>query len=113
MVACAGVVVGAVGILVPGLPTTPFLILGAFAAARSSPRLHAWLLGHRVFGRLIGDWQAHRAVSRRTKGTATATMAACAALLFVTAPALWLALAATGLMAAVGTWLWLSPEPPR
>ncbi len=113
VVACAAVAVGAVGILVPGLPTTPFLILGAFAAARSSPRLHAWLLGHRVFGRLIGDWQAHRAVSRRAKGTATATMAACAALLFVTAPALWLAAAATGLMALVGTWLWLRPEPQR
>jgi uncharacterized membrane protein YbaN (DUF454 family) len=57
VVACAAVAAGAAGILVPGLPTTPFLILGAFAAARSSPRLHAWLLGHRVFGRLIGDWQ--------------------------------------------------------
>ena len=51
----------------PGLPTVPFVLLAAFAAARGSQRLHGWLLAHRQFGPMIRDWQAHGAVSRRAK----------------------------------------------
>lgn len=57
----------AVGVVVPGLPTTPLLILAAAAFARSSPRLHAWLLANPVFGPLIREWQETRTVPRRTK----------------------------------------------
>ena len=56
---------GVIGIFVPGLPTTPFVLLSAYAAARGSRRLHAWLLAHRQFGPMIRDWQATGAVSRR------------------------------------------------
>lgn len=44
------VTLGAVGVFVPGLPTTPFLLLASYLFARSSPRLHAWLDEHRVLG---------------------------------------------------------------
>lgn len=44
-------VLGLIGVVVPGMPTTVFILLAAWAAARSSPRLHAWLLGHRIFDR--------------------------------------------------------------
>jgi hypothetical protein len=112
VIACLSLAVGAIGVLVPVLPTTPFLILAAAAAARSSARLHGWLLGHRIFGQLIRDWHANGAVSRRAKSAATLTMGACAAVLFLTAPAVWVAAAGTAIMAGVGTWLWLRPEPP-
>lgn len=113
LLALASLALGAVGIVLPVLPTTPFLLLAAFAAARSSTRLHTWLLGHRVFGPVIRDWQASRAVSRRAKGAASATMSVSAVVLFVFAPSTWLAVGVTALMAAVATWLWLRPEPPR
>lgn len=113
LLAYASLGVGFVGILVPGLPTVPFVLLSAFAAARGSERLHRWLLAHRLFGPMIVDWQAHGAVSRRAKWLATGTMAGCAAILWWAASRPWLAAAGTACMAAVATWLWLRPEPQR
>ena len=103
---------GVIGIFVPGLPTTPFVLLSAFAAARGSRRLHAWLLAHRQFGPMIRDWQASGAVSRRAKRAATAMMALSAVLMFLTAPKAWMAATGTAIMAVVAIWLWLRPEPP-
>ena len=105
---------GLVGIFVPGLPTTPFVLLSAYAAARGSRRLHAWLLAHRQFGPMIRDWQATGAVSRRAKRAATAMMALSAAVMFATAPKLWMAATGTAIMGVVAIWLWRRPEPaPR
>ena len=102
---------GIVGIFLPGLPTTPFVLLAAFAAARGSRKLHDRLLAHRVFGPMIRDWQATGAVSRRAKQWAIGSMAACAVIFFLTAPKWWMAAIGTGIMAVVGAWLWLRPEP--
>jgi uncharacterized membrane protein YbaN (DUF454 family) len=104
---------GLVGIAVPGLPTVPFVLLAAFAAARGSQRLHRRLLAHAQFGPMIRDWQAYGAVTRRAKVLAVTMMAGCAALLFVTALRPWMAAAGTAIMAIVGAWLWSRPEPPR
>src|SRR5690606_13991156 len=66
---------GIIGIALPLLPTTPFLLLAAFAFARSSPQLHKWLVNHRRFGPLIRNWQRHGAISRRAKIPAIFAMA--------------------------------------
>jgi uncharacterized membrane protein YbaN (DUF454 family) len=113
VIAVASLALGALGVVVPVLPTTPFVLVAAYAAARSSTRLHTWLLGHRIFGPAIVDWQAHRAVSRRAKLVASGTMAVSAALLFLFTPSTLLAVGVTAFMALVGTWLWLRPERPR
>ena len=110
--AYSALALGVIGIFVPGLPTTPFVLLSAFAAARGSRRLHAWLLAHRQFGPMIRDWQASGAVSRRAKRAATAMMALSAVLMFLTAPKAWMAATGTAIMAVVAIWLWLRPEPP-
>lgn len=68
--------VGGLGVVVPGLPTTPFLLLAAACFARSSPRLYAWLLRNPTFGPLIEDFRAGRGVSMRVKVTALSMMAA-------------------------------------
>ena len=73
---------GAIGIVLPLLPTTPFLLVAAFAFAESSERMHQWLLNHNVFGALIRDWQQHRAISRSAK---IASVAAMVAVLLITA----------------------------
>ncbi len=114
VLAYVSLALGVIGIFVPGLPTTPFVLLSAYAAARGSRRLHAWLLAHRQFGPMIRDWQATGAVSRRAKRAATAMMALSAAVMFATAPKLWMAATGTAIMGVVAIWLWRRPEPaPR
>lgn len=102
---------GLIGIVLPGLPTTPFVLLAAYCAARGSKRLHDWLLAHRLFGPMIRDWQESGAVSRKAKRWAIGTMAACAVIFFLTAPRWWMAATGTAIMAVVAAWLWRRPEP--
>ena len=58
---------GVLGIFLPLLPTTPFLLLAASCFYKSSQRFHSWLLNHRVFGRHIGNYIENRAVDPKTK----------------------------------------------
>ncbi|MEM9354902.1 MAG: YbaN family protein [Pseudomonadota bacterium] len=67
---------GIIGIFLPLLPTTPFLLLAAYCFQRSSPRLHRWLMEHRTFGPMIKDWQEHGAISRSAKLQAMVALAA-------------------------------------
>lgn len=67
---------GLLGVVLPVLPTTPFLLLAAACLARSSPRLHRWLLGHPVFGPPIRNWEENGAISRSAKRLAVGSMAA-------------------------------------
>ena len=108
------VVLGVIGIFVPVLPTVPFLLLAAWAASRSSPRLHHWLMNHGRFGRPLRDWDAYGVVSRRAKWAATLMMTFSGLALLVIAPARWLPAVAAGVacMAAVAWWLWKRPERP-
>jgi len=62
------------GILLPILPGTPFLLLSAWFFARSSERWHQWLLNSQLFGPLIGNWETNRCISRRTKAVALLSM---------------------------------------
>lgn len=62
------------GALLPLLPTTPFLLVAAYAFAQSSPRLHRWLLHHKQFGPLIHNWQEYGAIDRKTKIVAVIVM---------------------------------------
>lgn len=71
---CVGL--GLLGIFLPLLPTTPFLLLAAACFARSSPRFHAWLLANRTFGPLIHQWEKNRTISRKTKWSAIVLMIA-------------------------------------
>lgn len=61
------VAIGFIGIFLPVLPTTPFLILAAACFARSSRRLESWLLDHRRFGPLLRDWRQRGAIPRPAK----------------------------------------------
>ena len=76
VVGLVALALGAIGIALPLLPTTPFILLAAFAFAQSSEKLHQWLLDHNVFGPLIDNWQQHGAISRRTKVVSVVSMAA-------------------------------------
>lgn len=67
-------ILGIVGILLPLLPTTPFLLLSAFCFARSSEKLHDWLLCHPSFGPAIIDWRENGSISKRNKTYAIVTI---------------------------------------
>ncbi|MBL8815670.1 MAG: YbaN family protein [Planctomyces sp.] len=59
---CSSVILGAIGILLPGLPTTPFLLLAAALFAKSSPALYDILIRSRVFGPYIEEWRRYRSI---------------------------------------------------
>jgi uncharacterized protein len=101
------VAIGVVGIVVPGLPTTVFLLMAAALYARSSERMYGWLLRNRFFGRYIRDWREHRSIPRGTKIFIVAMMMTAVTLSAVFGlEALWL----RGLVIAVGLfgsyWVW-------
>ena len=58
---------GILGIFLPMLPTTPFLLLSAAAWVKASPSLYKWLMNHRVFGEYIRNYREHRAIPLRVK----------------------------------------------
>ena len=60
---------GFVGIFVPGIPTTIFLIIALWAFAKSSKKFHAWLLNHKRFGPLLKNWETHKIVPKKAKIT--------------------------------------------
>ena len=59
--------IGVLGVFLPLLPTTCFILLAAWAFSKSSPPFYQALYNHRVFGGIIRDWQAHRAMSLKAK----------------------------------------------
>ena len=59
--------IGVLGIFLPLLPTTVFLLFSAACFARSSDRLYNWLLSHKWFGPYIRNWREHKAITRRNK----------------------------------------------
>ncbi|EGT4276395.1 DUF454 family protein [Cronobacter sakazakii] len=61
------VVLATLGVVLPLLPTTPFLLLAAWCFARSSPRFHHWLLCRSWFGGYLRHWQQHRAMPTGAK----------------------------------------------
>jgi hypothetical protein len=58
------------GAILPGLPTTPWVLLASACFARSSPRLQRWLRRSPVFGTLLRDWDEHRGIRRPVKWVA-------------------------------------------
>ena len=58
---------GYLGVLLPGLPTTPFLIGASYCFIRSSPRLHGWLRRSPVLGKVLDDWERHRGIRPAVK----------------------------------------------
>ena len=58
---------GVVGVFLPLLPTTPFLLVAAGCFSKSSEKWHQWLLSNRIFGPVIADWQVRKCISVSTK----------------------------------------------
>ena len=99
---------GIVGVFVPLLPTTPFVLLAAFCFSRGSERCERWLLAHPRLGPVVHDWRAHHAVPWRAKQLAWLMMALGSAWAAFTLPdrVAWLPALVCAVVAA---WLWRLP----
>lgn len=105
------VILGFIGALLPGMPTTVFLILAAWASSRGWPQMDNWLLNHPKYGSTLRDWRANGTVPRKAKWLATIMMSISAVLmLFTTAPVAVKVFTNTTML-VVCIWLWLRPEP--
>lgn len=108
----AMVALGAIGALLPVMPTTVFLILALACFSRSSPRLEAWLLNHATFGAPLRQWREQGAISRKGKALAGTGMAAGYGLyLWTAAPHLWVALGVGLALVASLAYVWSRPQP--
>ncbi len=104
-------VVGAIGIVVPVLPTTPFLLVAVWAFSRSSPELAQRIRNHATFGPYVRDWEEHGVIPINAKLLAAATMAAAAAYLIVRHPVPgWATASICATMGAVAVYIFTRPS---
>ena len=104
------VTLGFIGALLPGLPTTVFLILAAWAASKGWPQVDDWLLNHPKYGPTLRNWREHGTVPRKAKWLASMMMLISGILmLYTNAPDL-VKIFTNVTMLIVAIWLWLRPE---
>ena len=96
------VIIGAIGIFLPVLPTTPFLLISLWAFSQSSERFHDWLYNHRIFGPPLQNWTKYGVIPLRAKIIALATMAISATLVILYSSAPWYGLAAMIVLMGIG-----------
>lgn len=106
---CIGL--AAAGVVLPLLPTVPFLIVAAWAAARGSPDLDAWLHEHPKFGPTLCAWREEGAIPTRAKVLACTMLALSWALIFAVTPSYWIPLVTAVFFIAVATFVCTRPAP--
>jgi uncharacterized membrane protein YbaN (DUF454 family) len=105
------VALGVVGIFLPLLPTTPFLLLAAACYARASRRFYDWLLANRTFGPLIVEWRRHRSIPYRTKLTAIGLMSLTLTISIVFfVPVFWVQVLLACFGVAMAIWMYRMPS---
>lgn len=102
---------GLLGAALPLLPTTPFLLVAAWAFARSSPRLEAWLIDHAHFGPLIADWRRQGAIAPRVKRVSAVVMLATLALGAAAGLSVFVLALQAAIFTAVSLFIWTRPAP--
>lgn len=110
--AVISLILAVIGAFLPIMPTVPFILLAAWAATRSSPRLSHWLENHPRMGPPIREWRHGGVVRRSAKWYATVMMSGGAVSMSIFVRPWWVPLAAITVMTSVGVWLWLRPEHP-
>ena len=108
-VGTASLALGVVGIVLPVLPTTPFLLVAAACYARSSTRLYAWLLGQPSLGRIVAEWRRSRSLPPGVKPRALLVVALTFAVSVVVVDAFVLQLLLVAVGVILGAFLWRIP----
>lgn len=103
---------GLIGAVLPGLPTTVFMLLAAWASGKGWPRLNHWLLNHPRFGPPIDNWYRYRVIPRRAKWMALVCMSLSAMLICLSPQPLWSKWVIWSVMGVVLIWLMMRREQP-
>lgn len=103
---------GLLGMLLPGLPTTVFIILSAACWAKGSDRFYNWIMSHKFFGKMVKDWQDKRAMPRRAKYLAWGMMTISCVFMFYRMPVhlVWVAVLTTIFCALTAVWMARLPD---
>lgn len=104
------VALGTAGIILPLLPTVPFLLLAAFCFANSSDAAHQWLITHRIFGPPIQDWQQSGAIRRPAKIMASVCIIAAFAITLALGVIWWALTLQAVILICVSIFIWSRPE---
>ncbi|KAA8734432.1 DUF454 domain-containing protein [Acinetobacter qingfengensis] len=99
-----------IGAILPGMPTTVFLILAAWAASKGWPSMDAWLLNHPKYGPTLRQWRENGSVPRKAKWIASIMMLISAIIMLFTTAPFWVKLMTNSIMFVVAIWLWYRPE---
>lgn len=105
------IILGFIGAILPGMPTTVFLILAAWAASKGWPQMDAWLLNHPKYGTTLRSWRESGTVPRKAKWLASMMMLISAVVMLLTNAPIWVKIFTDLIMLSVAIWLWLRPEP--
>ncbi|MBE0404726.1 YbaN family protein [Halomonas citrativorans] len=103
--------IGVIGIFLPLLPTTEFMLGAIYCASKGSPRFEAWIRSRRYVGPLIKNWERERAIPRRAKIIAVGMISASALFILLHLGSGWLRWAIIALLIGVAAWLITRPEP--
>lgn len=106
----AATALGLAGAVLPVVPTTPFLLVAAWAFARSSPRLEAWLRDHPRLGPPLREWEARRAIPRGAKVVAAASLPASVAMVHAAGAGAGLTVAVGLGLTCIGGWIVTRPS---
>lgn len=110
LLALISLMLGLIGIPLPGLPTVPFILLSAWSAGKGWPALEHWLLTHARLGPPVLAWRTNGIVPRRAKYLASAMMTLSAVLIQFSAAPMLLKLLLPLFLLLVACWLWCRPE---
>ncbi|AMC99931.1 MULTISPECIES: YbaN family protein [Halomonas] len=102
---------GVIGVFVPLMPTTCFMLLAVWAASRGSPRFALWIREHPRFGPAVVAWEGERAIPRHAKWLAGAMLSFSILVLLFTLSVVWLKVTLVTGLVLLGLWIASRPEP--
>ncbi len=99
-----------IGVITPGLPYSPFVVFAAYCFAKSSPKMHAWIMNHRIFGPFITNWNQKRVFPLKLKFFMLASMCVSLILMYSGGVAVRGIAYTAVFMALVAIWAWRFPS---
>ncbi len=110
LVGAIALILAIIGLVLPVMPTVPFVIISAYCFAKGYPKVYQWMLRNKYFGPIIRDWQERGAISRRTKWITTISLIAALILAYAIhlAP-VWIVIEGV-IFAIILVFVWTRPE---